>query len=63
MLKNSVNETKDELQSTGSGDHMEQRQRELKGRMIQVDVRTELRFLSFFFLMKIFSEKLLTLLE
>ena len=49
MLKNSVNETKDELQSTGSGDHMEQRQRELKGRMIQVDVRTELRFLSFFF--------------
>ena len=30
--------------------------------MIQVDVRTELRFF-FFFLMKIFSEKLLTLLE
>ena len=63
MLKNSVNETKDELQSTGSGDHMEQREHEFKGRMIQVDVRTELRFLSFFFLMKIFSEKLLTLLE
>ena len=35
---------KDELQSTGSGNHMEQRDHEFKGRMTQVDVRTELIF-------------------
>ena len=47
VLKNSVNEMKDELQSTGSRDRMEQRDSKFKDRMIQVNVRTELRF--FFF--------------